>query len=42
VRVLLSGDAQNLGRLGRESLELSRADLQASDDFQIVHDFLLI
>src|SRR5262249_2750338 len=40
VRVLLMGDAQNLGCLGFESLELTRADLQASDDFQIVHYFL--
>ena len=37
VRVLFSSDAQNFGRLGLESLELTRADLQASDDFQIVH-----
>src|SRR5215471_422852 len=37
VRVLLLGGAQNLGHLGLESLELTRADLQASDDFQIVH-----
>jgi hypothetical protein len=41
VRVLFSGDVQNLGRLGLESLELARADLHSGDDFQIVHDFLL-
>src|SRR5215813_14635058 len=39
--VLLLRQSENLGCLGFEPLELAWADLQTSDNFQIVHDFPL-